>query len=107
MPAHGHGLPSAPRLAAGPTAQDFVVEGVRFSMAGHWELRVAIVDRDGTDVAVFPVEVGAAARPNRAELWSASEREALRSLTPAKTSKGNRTLAKTAPAPYAFEASSL
>src|SRR6185436_11898622 len=50
MPAHGHGLPSAPRLERGPSANDFVVQGLRFSMAGRWELRVLIADHEGSEV---------------------------------------------------------
>jgi hypothetical protein len=40
MPAHGHGLPTAPRVSASPEAGRYRVEGVRFSMGGYWQLDV-------------------------------------------------------------------
>jgi hypothetical protein len=42
MPEHGHGLPTAPRVTGESKPGDYVVEGVRFSMPGHWELTVSV-----------------------------------------------------------------
>lgn len=36
MPAHGHGLPTAPRVSAQATPGDYAVEGLRFNMPGDW-----------------------------------------------------------------------
>ena len=90
MPAHGHGLPTAPTVLRGQREGAFVATGVRFNMAGRWELRVLIVDDQGGDVAVFPVEVGparAAAHPPERPAsdpatpsWSDEQRAILRSL---------------------------
>jgi cytochrome c peroxidase len=86
MPAHGHGLPTAPNVSGSLSAGEFMVRGVRFNMAGHWKLRVLIADEAGTDAAVFPVSVefGAAAPAASQEVpdptWSDSERAMLHSL---------------------------
>lgn len=79
MPAHGHGLPSRPRLERGATASDYLIDGVRFSMAGRWELHVFLGDRAGNDTAVFGFDVGAVIE-TRAVRWSEAERQALRSF---------------------------
>ncbi len=90
MPAHGHGLPTTPTVLRGQADGAFVATGVRFNMAGRWELRVLIVDDQGGDVAMFPVEVGparAAANPPESPpsepataSWSEEQRAILRSL---------------------------
>jgi hypothetical protein len=41
MPEHGHGLPTAPRVVPSAEPGRYRVEGVRFSMAGYWQLDVA------------------------------------------------------------------
>ncbi len=82
MPAHGHGLPTAPVIVPTDVPGAFVAQGVRFNMPGRWELRVLAVDERGTDSAVFPVEVQApplaAGGPEPG--WTGSERAVLRSL---------------------------
>ncbi len=58
MPQHGHGFETAPRVTArlGPAA--FRVDGVRFSMAGDWTIRVDVAGAVGVDSASFVVDVG-------------------------------------------------
>jgi len=84
MPAHGHGLPTAPAVTATGSSGEFVARGVRFNMAGRWELRVLVADGDGADAAVFPVDVengaGRASPSPGGKAWSPAERAALRSL---------------------------
>jgi cytochrome c peroxidase len=88
MPAHGHGLPTAPAVTAIDSSGGFAARGVRFNMAGRWELRVLVADIEGADVAVFPfdVETDVAAdveRPSPSAdgaTWSRAERAALHSL---------------------------
>jgi len=53
MPEHGHGLPTAPRVEPGPGPGEYVVRGVKFSMTGWWELRLAISANGQTDNATF------------------------------------------------------
>lgn len=42
MPAHGHGLPTAPKVTKSLGDGKYLVEGVRFNMAGAWELKLNI-----------------------------------------------------------------
>ena len=42
MPEHGHGLPTAPKATPGPQAGTYVINGMKFSMDGWWELKLAI-----------------------------------------------------------------
>lgn len=95
MPAHGHGLPTAPNVLRTEREGELVATGVRFNMAGRWELRVMIVDAGGAggDVAVFTIDVGAQSlvgddaavpaapgAPALAPAWTEEQRATLRSL---------------------------
>ena len=53
MPQHGHGLPTRPLVR--PAADDgaYVLEGMKFSMAGWWEIKLAIDTPDGADKVTF------------------------------------------------------
>jgi hypothetical protein len=42
MPAHGHGLPTAPRVTEYLGDGRYLVEGVRFNMAGWWQVTFTI-----------------------------------------------------------------
>jgi hypothetical protein len=55
MPAHKHGFPTAPRVTQGLGNGDYQVEGLKFSMAGHWELWLNIRSGALTDKAVIHV----------------------------------------------------
>ena len=47
MPEHHHGLPTAPRATPGPMPGDYVINGMKFSMTGWWELKLAMRASDG------------------------------------------------------------
>lgn len=47
MPAHGHGLPTAPRVT-GREGGTYRVEGVRFSMPGLWRMAVSVAACGGS-----------------------------------------------------------
>lgn len=49
MPAHGHGLPTAPKVANVEGAGNYLIEGLRFNMPGEWELRLTIEGAAGID----------------------------------------------------------
>jgi hypothetical protein len=54
MPAHHHGLPTAPRATPGAAAGDYVINGVKFSMPGWWVLKLDVRDADGhSDTITF------------------------------------------------------
>jgi hypothetical protein len=57
MPSHGHGFESSPRVTRDLGGGEFLVEGVRFHMAGDWELRVTVTEPEGTDGARLPISV--------------------------------------------------
>lgn len=53
MPAHGHGLPTAPRVTKELGDSKYLVEGVRFNMGGHWELTFHITSAQKSDKVTF------------------------------------------------------
>ena len=57
MPAHNHGLPTQPRVKADLGAGHYRVEGMRFHMAGHWEIRVTIAAAGREDTVVIPLDL--------------------------------------------------
>jgi hypothetical protein len=57
MPQHRHGLPTRPRVTRALGDGTYEIEGVRFSMGGWWEFRVAIAGSAGTDVVTFNLEL--------------------------------------------------
>jgi hypothetical protein len=50
MPAHGHGLPTRPRVVARGGGR-YDVQGMKFQMGGHWYVSFRIAARTGRDVA--------------------------------------------------------
>lgn len=66
MPEHGHGFPTRPRVTGYIGDGDFLVEGVKFNMAGLWQLLVGIEGDPGGDEVAFAVRMhdeGGLARP--------------------------------------------
>lgn len=57
MPQHGHGFPTKPRVTRELSAGVYALEGMKFSMTGWWDIRLAIRAGDTTDTAVFNVIV--------------------------------------------------
>jgi hypothetical protein len=53
MPQHGHGLPTRPQVTREVAAGTYLMEGMKFSMTGWWEIKLAIQAADGSDTAVF------------------------------------------------------
>lgn len=53
MPQHRHGLPTQPRVTRSLGGGVYEIEGVRFSMGGWWELRLAIDSPAGADSVTF------------------------------------------------------
>jgi hypothetical protein len=53
MPEHLHGLPTRPRVTRSLGGGMYEIEGVRFSMGGWWELRLAIESAAGADGVTF------------------------------------------------------
>jgi hypothetical protein len=57
MPAHDHGLPTAPRVTAYLGDGDYLLEGMKFHMRGGWRIELTLRTNDVTDVAVFEFEL--------------------------------------------------
>ncbi len=57
MPAHRHGLPTRPRVRKHLGNGDYLIEGLKFSMMGLWELRVNIKQPGMRDRAVFEISL--------------------------------------------------
>jgi hypothetical protein len=57
MPQHGHGFPTKPRITGELTPGVYALEGMKFSMTGWWDMRLAIQAGEVTDGAVFNVIV--------------------------------------------------
>ena len=57
MPAHGHGLPTVPKVTKNLGSGKYLVEGVKFSMPGMWQLTFHIHVNDEKDVVIFNFKV--------------------------------------------------
>jgi hypothetical protein len=54
MPQHGHGLPTQPRVTRELGDGRYLVEGMKFSMPGWWELKLRVsTPHGGTDEVTF------------------------------------------------------
>jgi hypothetical protein len=53
MPEHSHGLPTRPVVKRYLGNGIYEIEGLRFSMGGWWELKLAIESPSGTDRVTF------------------------------------------------------
>lgn len=60
MPQHGHGYPTRPRVTRELSPGVYALEGMKFSMTGWWDIRLAIRAGEATDTAVFNVVVDVA-----------------------------------------------
>jgi hypothetical protein len=55
MPKHHHGYPTRPVVEAAPGGGGYVIRGMKFSMRGWWELKLAIQSPAGPDQVTFNV----------------------------------------------------
>ncbi len=53
MPAHGHALPTRPQVTEDLGGGRYKIDGMRFNMAGQWQLNLAITAGDITDTVTF------------------------------------------------------
>ena len=54
-----HGLPTRPQVTREVADGTYLMEGMKFSMIGWWEIKLAIQAAEGADTAVFNTVVGA------------------------------------------------
>ncbi len=55
MPEHRHGLPTAPKAAPAGDPGSYVINGMKFSMDGWWELKLAVEAGGRTDRVTFNI----------------------------------------------------
>jgi hypothetical protein len=60
MPQHGHGLPTRPQVTRELPDGGYVIEGMKFSMTGWWEIKLAIDGPAGADRVTFNTVVAEA-----------------------------------------------
>ncbi|MDH4124851.1 MAG: FixH family protein [Gammaproteobacteria bacterium] len=53
MPLHNHGLPTEPRITTELGGGDYRLDGLRFHMAGPWEITLSITAGSSTDTVVI------------------------------------------------------
>lgn len=53
MPQHGHGLPTQPRVTRELADGTYQLDGMKFSMTGWWEVKLAIDGPQGADKVTF------------------------------------------------------
>ncbi len=61
MPQHGHGLPTRPQVTRELPEGGYVIEGMKFSMTGWWEIKLAIDGPAGPDQVTFNTVVAESA----------------------------------------------
>ncbi len=57
MPEHDHGFPTAPRVTENLGEGDYLLEGVRFNMAGEWVMTLEISSGGQSDSVTFEFEL--------------------------------------------------
>lgn len=55
MPQHLHGFPTRPRVTKELGDGRYLIEGMKFSMNGWWEIKLAIETKQGKDSVTFNV----------------------------------------------------
>ncbi len=58
MPQHGHGFPTQPRIQRELADGTYLLEGMKFSMPGWWEVKLTIAGAQGSDRVTFHTVVG-------------------------------------------------
>lgn len=53
MPQHGHGFPTSPKVTKELGDGRYLLEGMKFSMPGWWEIKLAVTSKQGTDKVTF------------------------------------------------------
>ncbi len=53
MPQHGHGLPTRQQVTQELPGGTYLIEGMKFSMTGWWEIKLAIDSAEGADKVTF------------------------------------------------------
>lgn len=57
MPQHGHGFPTKPRVTRELEDGTYLLDGMKFSMTGWWELKLGVQADAGADQVTFNIVV--------------------------------------------------
>lgn len=57
MPAHDHGLPTAPTVTKNLNNGDYLLEGIKFHMNGRWEITVTLDAGGQRDLVVLTLDL--------------------------------------------------
>ena len=57
MPEHDHGIPTQPQVTRRLDNGDYLLEGVRFHMQGHWELQIEFQYAGVDDTAIIDFDL--------------------------------------------------
>ncbi|TFY99967.1 FixH family protein [Ramlibacter rhizophilus] len=57
MPQHGHGYPTRPRVTRELEDGTYLLDGMKFSMTGWWDLKLGIRGSEGADAVTFNIVV--------------------------------------------------
>jgi len=57
MPMHKHDFPTIPRVKEYLGNGDYRVEGIKFSMRGHWEMRFTVKENNKQDKVIFDINL--------------------------------------------------
>jgi hypothetical protein len=63
MPQHGHGFPTQPKVTKDLGDGRYLLEGMKFSMPGWWELKLKIDAASGADEITFNTILSSQATP--------------------------------------------
>lgn len=102
MPAHGHGLAAEPQITEQLAVGHYLIDGLRFNMAGNWQIAIGVVGPSGPDKVTFDLVVAPPTRAasDRSTKFTAAELAFVESLSlPAEiatTDSSNRFQGKTA-----------
>ena len=57
MPAHGHGLPTKPEVTGEKERGVYLVEGMKFTMPGWWEVEFHLKSKEKEDRVTFNLKL--------------------------------------------------
>jgi len=63
MPQHGHGFPTQPRVTRELGDGRYLLEGMKFSMPGWWEIKLNVAAASGPDDITFNTMIASHAAP--------------------------------------------
>lgn len=85
MPGHGHGFPVEPEISEYLGTGNYLIEGMKFNMAGDWQIRFGITGPEGWDTITFLLSIHPDSSNNHSQpdqnKWSSSELAILKSLS--------------------------